>query len=80
MSEHLQAAHHAQEAAVAVAKVTPPVAATGMTLAGYPLADWLILVTILYTVLQIAVLAHKWYLQHINKCNLPHSKQESDDG
>ena len=60
---------------MAVAKVTPPVAATGMTL-----AEWLILVTILYTVLQIAVLAHKWYLQHINRCNLPHSKQESDDG
>ena len=50
MSEHLQAAHHAQEAAVAVAKVTPPVAATGMTLAGYPLAEWLILVTILYSI------------------------------
>ena len=44
---------------MATAKVAPPVVATGMTVAGYPLSDWLILLTIIYTVLQILVLVRR---------------------
>ena len=50
---------HKQEMSMAVAKVTPPVVATGMTVAGYPLSDWLVLLTIIYTLLQIWSTAHK---------------------
>lgn len=78
MSEHLQAAHHAQEATAAVAKATPPVAVTGMYIAGYSLADWLVLLTLIYTTLQIVVLLHKLYIQHLHKCDSPHTKGNSN--
>ena len=40
---------------MAVAKTSPPVIVSGLTLAGAQLQDWLILVTILYTVIQIII-------------------------
>jgi len=40
---------------MAVAKVFPPVVVSGLTLGGVQLQDWLILVTILYTVIQIII-------------------------
>ena len=40
---------------MAVAKVSPPVIVACMTLAGIQLQDWLIMVTILYTVIQIII-------------------------
>jgi len=36
-------------------KTSPPVIVAGMTLAGIQLQDWLIMVTILYTVIQIII-------------------------
>lgn len=50
---------HKQELSMATAKVVPPIVAAGMTLAGYPLSDWLVLLTIIYTLLQIWATAHK---------------------
>ncbi len=41
---------------MAVAKTSPPVVVSGLTLAGVQLQDWLILATILYTVIQIIIL------------------------
>lgn len=35
------------------AKAAPPLSVTGLSLVGVPLADWLILLTIIYTLLQI---------------------------
>ena len=39
-----------------VARAAPPVTVTGLSMFGVGLADWLILVTIVYTVLQIVFL------------------------
>lgn len=46
---------------VAAAKMAPPVVAIGMHLFGIQLSDWLILATLVYTVLQITVLVRKLY-------------------
>lgn len=40
---------------MAVAKTSPPVVVSGLTLAGVQLQDWLVMVTILYTVIQIII-------------------------
>lgn len=40
-------------------KVSPPVVVSGLTLAGVQLQDWLIIATILYTVIQIIILLPK---------------------
>ena len=40
---------------MAAIKTSPPVIVTGMTLAGIQLQDWLIMTTILYTVIQIII-------------------------
>lgn len=56
--------HHAGEVAVAAAKASPPLAVTGMHLLGHPLQDWLVLATLVYTVLQIILLLHKFHKQY----------------
>lgn len=40
---------------MAVAKVSPPVVVSGLTVTGVQLQDWLIMVTILYTLIQIII-------------------------
>ena len=40
---------------MAAIKTSPPVIVSGMTLAGIQLQDWLILATLLYTVIQIII-------------------------
>ena len=49
-SQHLESG-----LSVAAIKTSPPVIVTGMTLTGIQLQDWLIMVTILYTVIQIII-------------------------
>ncbi len=49
-SQHLE--HGLSMAAI---KTSPPVIVTGVTLAGVQLQDWLIIATILYTVIQIII-------------------------
>lgn len=44
---------------MAAAKASPPVVVSGLTLAGVQLQDWLIMATILYTVIQIVILLPK---------------------
>ena len=41
-TEHVQ---HVAEVGAVTAKVTPPVVVSGMVIAGYPLQDWLIVLT-----------------------------------
>jgi hypothetical protein len=55
-AEHVQ---HIAEVGVVTAKVAPPVVVSGMVVAGYPLQDWLIVLTIIYTVIQIVLLMPK---------------------
>ena len=40
---------------MAVAKVSPPVIVSGLTVTGVRLEDWLIMATLLYTVIQIII-------------------------
>ena len=49
-SQHIE--HGLSMAAI---KTSPPVIVTGVTLAGVHLQDWLIMATILYTVIQIII-------------------------
>ena len=49
-SQHLESG-----LSMAAIKTSPPVIVTGMTLAGIQLQDWLVMVTILYTVIQIII-------------------------
>ena len=49
-SQHLE--HGLSMAAI---KTSPPIIVTGMTVAGIQLQDWLIIATILYTVIQIII-------------------------
>ena len=53
-SQHLE--HGLSMAAI---KTSPPIIVTGMTVAGIQLQDWLIMATILYTVIQIIILLPK---------------------
>lgn len=58
-TEHVQHVQHVAEVGAVTAKVTPPVVVSGMVIAGYPLQDWLIVHTIIYTVIQIVLLMPK---------------------
>ena len=49
-SQHLE--HGLSMAAI---KTSPPIIVTGITVAGIQLQDWLIMATILYTVIQIII-------------------------
>ena len=49
-SQHIE--HGLSMAAI---KTSPPVLVSGLTLAGVQLQDWLIMATILYTVIQIII-------------------------
>jgi hypothetical protein len=40
---------------MAAIKTSPPIIVTGMTVAGVQLQDWLIMATILYTLIQIII-------------------------
>ena len=59
MLDRAEHAQHIAEAGVGTAKVAPPVVVSGMVVAGYPLQDWLIVLTIIYTVIQIVLLMPK---------------------
>ena len=48
------------DAAAALGKSTPAVAVSAAAIAGVPLEQWAIILTIVYLVLQIAYLAWKW--------------------
>lgn len=53
-SQHLESG-----LSMAVAKTSPPVVVSGLTVAGIQLQDWLIIATILYTLIQIIILLPK---------------------
>ena len=53
-SQHLE--HGLSMAAI---KTSPPIIVTGMTFAGIQVQDWLIMVTLLYTVIQIIIVLPK---------------------
>lgn len=57
------------EVATEVVKAAPPVSVVGLTILGFPISDWVQLAVLLYTVMQMHVLAYKnwgWYQSLIN--------------
>lgn len=48
-------------------KAAPPVSVTGLSLAGVGLSDWVLLATLIYTVLQSIALVSRW----LRKTNEP---------
>lgn len=65
--EHTQ--HLAGGAGMAAAKVAPPVTVAGLTLMGVQLSDWLIIATLIYTLLQIALSLQKvWQDRRARRC------------
>ena len=40
-------------------KAAPPLTITGMTMLGFPISDWVLLLTALYTILQIYLLLRR---------------------
>ena len=55
MQNNLADSQHFEGVSMAVAKAFPPIAVSGLTLAGVQLQDWLIMTTLLYTVIQIII-------------------------
>ena len=53
ITDHTQ--HLESGLSMAAIKTSPPVVVSGLTLAGVQLQDWLIMATILYTVIQIII-------------------------
>jgi hypothetical protein len=53
LDKHQQHIEHGLS--MAAIKTSPPVIVTGVTLAGVQLQDWLIMATLLYTVIQIII-------------------------
>lgn len=52
------------DVAAEVAKSGPPIGVVSLTILGYPISEWVQLAVLIYTVMQMHVLAHKnwgWY-------------------
>jgi hypothetical protein len=63
-----QAADLARSDIVASAvKSLPPVSVASATLLGYPMADWVMFLTVVYTTLQIAALIRDKFWPHLGK-------------
>lgn len=52
---------HAHEYVVGAVKVSPPVAVSGSVIMGMELQDWVLVATLIYTVLQIAITVHRFF-------------------
>ena len=48
-----------QEQITDIAKAAPPLTVTGMTAAGFPISDWVLLLTAIYTLLQILIVVRR---------------------
>ncbi|MGF6963032.1 hypothetical protein OKW43_000037 [Paraburkholderia sp. WC7.3g] len=63
-----QAAELARSDVIASAvKSLPPVSVASATLLGYPMADWVLAATLLYTILQTVALVRDKFLPHRRK-------------
>ncbi|MBB5414125.1 hypothetical protein [Paraburkholderia atlantica] len=49
------------------AKVAPSVSVASLTILGYPLADWVLMLTALYTILQVIALIRDKFWPHRRK-------------
>ena len=49
-----------QEQLADVAKAAPPLTVAGMTFFGYSLNEWVVILTLVYTALQIVAMLRRW--------------------
>ena len=45
-----------------VIKAAPPITITGMTIVGIPIQDWVLIMTLVYTILQILIIARRFMM------------------
>lgn len=63
----MQAAETAMSGTATVAKVAPPIAVTGMQFFGYAVADWVMVLTLVYTAVQLGLLVWDRIKKRANK-------------
>lgn len=68
----------AYETAREAVKAVPPVGVTGTLFLGLPLSEWLVILTIIYTALQIGYLV--WNMVHKEKAKLKAKIEEAESG
>lgn len=56
----MEANHHSETIGAAAAKLSPSIGVAGVTLAGVHLQDWVLILTIVYTLLMIGEKLYKW--------------------
>jgi hypothetical protein len=59
MTDHYQ---HGESAAAIAGKLSPSIGVAGVTLAGVQLQDWVLMLTIIYTILMIGEKLYKWWM------------------
>lgn len=59
------------EISVEALKATPPVTVGAMTIFGYQLSDWVLIATLIYTLLQTYFLVRDkyWRIRHVHESN-----------
>lgn len=48
-------------------KAAPPIAITSMTILGFPMSDWVLLLTAIYTIMQIVLMLRRTWIAHIDR-------------
>lgn len=76
--QHGDGASLAYETAREAVKAVPPVGVTGTLFLGLPLSEWLVILTIIYTALQIGYLV--WNMVHKEKAKLKAKIEEAESG
>ena len=73
-----------QEQLADVAKAAPPITITSMSALGFTMSDWVLLLTAIYTAIQIVILTRRGFIayidrKHAEKCGsaatCPHRKK-----
>jgi len=64
MSVQSTAVEATTTATATAVKVTPPLAVTGMQILGYGLSDWVLLLTLIYTAIQLGFLLFDRFKKH----------------
>lgn len=63
--------HEKAEIVTAAVKAAPPVAVSGLTVAGLPLQDWVLILTAIYTLAQLYVLVRDRIAQRKRTADCP---------
>lgn len=58
---------HTTHAVAEISKATPPIAVGGLTLFGVGLSDWVLILTLIYTILQIGFLIRDKVWRHYGR-------------